>query len=77
MRKGKGRGGNVGKKTDLFEFPILSFELVIFLAVLPRRVFRIMGRGRSERGDGGWAHDDVSVYGGRRGQHWGGPAGHW
>jgi hypothetical protein len=29
------------------------------------------------RRDGGWAHDDVSVYGrGGRGEHCGGPAGH-
>ena len=63
------------RKTDLFEFPILSFELVIFIAVLPR-VFRILGRGGGERRDGGRAHDDISVYGGRRGKHWGGPAGH-
>ena len=35
MRKGKGRAV-FEKKTDLFEFPILSFELVIFFAELSR-----------------------------------------
>jgi len=73
-RKGKGRG-----KTDLFEFPILSFELVILFAQLSR-VFGILYRGRGEwlmGRDGGRTHDDVSVYGRRRGEHWGRPAGHW
>lgn len=65
-------------KTDLLEFPILPFELVVFFAQLPR-VLGVLHRGRGEwlmRRDGGRAHDDVSVYGRRRGQHWGRPAGH-
>ena len=62
-------------KTNLFEFPVLSLELVVFFAELPR-VLRILYRGRGEWRNGGRAHDDVSVYGWRRGEHWGRSAGH-
>jgi hypothetical protein len=77
--EGRGKDGQYSGKPDLFEFPILSFELVILFAELSR-VLRILYRGRGERlmrGDRGRAHDDVSVYGrGRRGEHCCGPAGH-
>lgn len=73
------RTSSIREEADLFEFPILSFELVIFVAELPR-VLRILYRGRGERlvgRNGGRTHDDVSVYGrGGRGKHCGGPGGH-
>ena len=74
----KGKGRVKIRKSDLFEFPILSFELVVFFADFSG-VFGVLQGGRREwlvRRYGGGTHDDVSVGGGRWGEHWGGSAGH-
>lgn len=65
-------------RTDLFEFPIFSFELVILFTELSG-VFKILYRRRGEwlMRNGRGTHDDVSIWRWMWGKHWGRSAGHY